>query len=769
MNRQIGRFYRGAPWVTLLLALAIAGGLCPSGARAQEASLQGVLLDEATSEPLNGVEVVLELDGQAVRSTVTNRNGLYQISRIPPGVYVLRMSLLGYATHEETMELESGEARTASRGLKVAPVELQGVASGRDGPGAVRRELGGQTILAAQLAQIPTPAATGDVMSFLQMQPGVVGSGDRGGQLFIRGGTASENLVLMDGMLIYQPFHITGLFSAFPEELIQSAEFFPGGFGPRYTGRISSVLDVQMRDGNRKEGSVMASASPFLAAAAAEGPVGSEGRNSYIVSARRSLIGETSPWLLGEKQPLHFTSGYVRLSHLNPNGSSRCSLTLRHSRDEGGLDPEDRRSRVGWTNVLMGGRCTTLVGVAFMDVRFGRTAVSSEAVTRGASEFASSASRIFLEADVDQMIGRVGLDWGGHVHVEHTRYDLQELLAADSKGAENWPAAGVYAELDVPVAGGLRLLPGVAASIAYDGHPSIEPRLRASWRMDGRVDGELHGAVGIYEQRLSGISDRRDASSIFTAWVRTPHGSRMRSIHAQASWEQSLGPWFSYSVDGYYRRSYDLTVATWSTAARFTPELSLAGGRSRGADVRVEFRRGPVYLFGGYALGWTEYHSAQDDFQEWFGEPVQTYNPPHDRRHQANAIASLELGRFTVAARWEYGSGFPYTRPIGFDEVIDFRTERNPLRHVNRTFGETRLLLDRPYNGRLPPTHRLDVSARRTVALGSRDLELQAGVINVYDQTNMFYYDVFADRRIDQLPLTPYLSVKLQSPGAARP
>jgi hypothetical protein len=300
MNRQIGRFYRGAPWVTLLLALAIAGGLCPSGARAQEASLQGVLLDEATSEPLNGVEVVLELDGQAVRSTVTNRNGLYQISRIPPGVYVLRMSLLGYATHEETMELESGEARTASRGLKVAPVELQGVASGRDGPGAVRRELGGQTILAAQLAQIPTPAATGDVMSFLQMQPGVVGSGDRGGQLFIRGGTASENLVLMDGMLIYQPFHITGLFSAFPEELIQSAEFFPGGFGPRYTGRISSVLDVQMRDGNRKEGSVMASASPFLAAAAAEGPVGSEGRNSYIVSARRSLIGETSPWLLGK-------------------------------------------------------------------------------------------------------------------------------------------------------------------------------------------------------------------------------------------------------------------------------------------------------------------------------------------------------------------------------------------------------------------------------------------------------------------------------------
>ena len=122
---------------------------------------------------------------------------------------------------------------------------------------------------------------------------------------------------------------------------------------------------------------------------------------------------------------------------------------------------------------------------------------------------------------------------------------------------------------------------------------------------------------------------------------------------------------------------------------------------------------------------------------------------------------SLDLGRYTFAARWELASGFPFTRPLGFDEWFDFR---HALPNVVGRYGETRLLLDRPYNDRLPPTHRLDVSAERRFTIGTRRLELHAGVINLYDQNNLFYYDIFSDRRIDQLPFAPYLSLRLQ-PG----
>jgi len=664
--------------------------------------------------------------------------------------------------------LERGERRTANRRLVPNPVALEGIEVSALHPGGVKRELGRQTITSRDLERIPTPAASADLVSYLQTQPGVVGTGDRGGQLFIRGGTASENLTLMDGMIVYQPFHITGFFSAFPADLVDRAEFYPGGFGPRYTGRISSVLDVRMRDGDRNQQEVTASLSPFLAEAVVEGPLGAkENRLSYIVSLRRSLIEETSPWLLGEKQPLAFNSQYARFSQISKDGGSRCAFTLMRTRDRGGLDPEDRQSRVGWTNGLVGGRCNTLVGETFVEARFGWAGLSSEAITRGASQFTSSVRRVFAEGDFSRLIGGLRLNTGAYMHMESANYDLQQLLAQEGHQEDDWVVGGAWAEMEIPLGGGLRILPGAAFTAMTQRHASVQPRLRASWQVPGLEDAELSGAVGMYEQRVAGIADRRDASSIFTAWIRTPEGSRMRALHAQASWQQSLGSYFSYSVDGYYRRMYDLPITTWSTIARFSTDLSLANGRSYGADARVEYRRGPLYLFGSYAYGWTEYRSAQADFGVWFGEPVLTFHPPHDRRHQLSALASVELGAYTLGAHWEFGSGFPFTRPLGFDELIPFPTDKTQLPRVTRTPGETRVLLDRPYNGRMPATHHLDISVKRSMSVGSQELELQAGVINVYDQTNIFYYDVFTNRRIDQLPVAPYLSVKIQ-PRAGR-
>jgi hypothetical protein len=758
-----------APWVLLILLLAAGQALGARTAAAQEAGVQGILLEEATSQPLRGANVTAERDGRAVRATLSDRNGFFQLVGLPPGTYRLRIVLLGYATLEEAIQLEPGARRTVNRSLALRPLELEGIDVARQEPGAVRRELGAQTITSRELARVPTPAASADLVNFLQTQPGVVGSGDRGGQLFIRGGTPAENLALMDGMLIFQPFHITGFFSVFPEELVDRADFFAGGFGARYAGRISSVLDVQMRDGNRNRGAVTASVSPFLAEAVAEGPLGGgELGLSYIASARRSLVEETSEWLLGETQPLGFNSQYLRLSQLNQDGGSRCALTLMRSSDRGGLDPEDRQSRVGWTNGVIGGRCTTLAGATFMDVRFGWSGVSSEAVTRGASAFSSSARRLTVEGDFSRAVGPLRLNAGMYTHMEASRYDLRQLLAVDGRGEEDWVTVGAFAETEIPVGERLRVLPGVAWYSTTRRSPSIEPRLRAALRVPGLEDAEIGGAVGVYEQRLAGIADRRDASSIFTAWVRTPPQSRMRALHAQASWQQRIGYGFSYSLDGYVRRMRDLPVTTWTTVARFTPDVSLADGRSHGADTRIEFRRGPLYLFGAYAYSTTEYRSAQEDFGVWFGEPVVAFHPPHDRRHQVSALASLEVGRYAFGARWAFGSGFPFTRPLGFDEAIDLRTDRAGLPLVTRTFGETRVLVDRPYDGRLPASHHLDLSAKRRVALGARELELQAGVINAYDRANIFYYDVFTRRRIDQLPLAPYMSVKLQPHTANR-
>lgn len=106
------------------------------------------------------------------------------------------------------------------------------------------------------------------------MTPGVVTTGDQGGQLYVRGGTPIQNKVLLDGMTIYNPFHSIGFFSIFETELVKNVDVYTGGFESKYGGRVSSVMDITYRDGNRKEFGGRVSASPFLAKMVLEGPIG---------------------------------------------------------------------------------------------------------------------------------------------------------------------------------------------------------------------------------------------------------------------------------------------------------------------------------------------------------------------------------------------------------------------------------------------------------------------------------------------------------------
>src|SRR5690606_34745339 len=139
-----------------------------------------------------------------------------------------RINYLGYEEFEQELAVAAGSNLTLNIGLDTAPIVLEGVdvEIPEMGVGVVIRELGRQTVTPTEVRRIPTPAASGDLATYLQTLPGVVTAGDRGGQMFIRGGTHTENMALMDGMLIYQPFHILGAFSVFPEDLVASADFY---------------------------------------------------------------------------------------------------------------------------------------------------------------------------------------------------------------------------------------------------------------------------------------------------------------------------------------------------------------------------------------------------------------------------------------------------------------------------------------------------------------------------------------------------------------
>jgi hypothetical protein len=728
-------------------------------AQAQTVTLQGFISDGSTGQALAGANVILYIDGEEemFRGTATDPNGFYSITGIPQGRYDLRISYLGYLTHEETLDLDDDRRTTLSLDLMPDVEQLEDLVVTVRG-GAVRPSVGRQQVRPVDLARVPTPAGSGDLVSYLQTQPGVVTSGDRGGQLFIRGGTPSQNMVLMDGILVYQPFHIVGFFSAFPQDLVAGADVYAGGFGPQHSGRISSVIDVRMREGNQYNYDGSGSVSPFAAEIMAEGPL-KEGESSWIAFTRHSLIEHTSPVFLSEKQPLKFQNYFFKTSHTQDN--LRCSALAMRTYDRGRVD-FDLDDSIRWSNFVVGGRCLSLPSgqASLLDINMYVSRISNT-MTSGASSLFSSATRLTIDGNIFQTYRDVEFRYGGFINVKFLNYDMQELFRASQLQDEMIAGSGVYMDTAIPLARRLRIQPGFVFTIYPNFYtPSFEPRLRAEWQPFGREEESLSFATGIYRQPVVGINDIRDVSSVFTGWMTSPEqGPQKQAIHAMAGWMQTLGGGFSWSAEGFYKRISNQPVTVWNTDARFNTNLALAKGDVYGGDIRVEYSSRSFFGYIGYGYTFTEYISAQDHFTDWFGDPLQRFHPPHDRRHQINTNLSLNIGSYTASMGWQFGTGLPYTRPLGFDERLDFS---DGLPSVRAHYGNPRMIIEKPYQGRLPLYHRMDLSLERVFSLAGGRVRTQAGAINMYNHANIFFYDVHTHRRVDQLPFAPYLSLKLE-------
>jgi len=727
---------------------------------AQQASIQGIVSDRTNSQPLFGANVILtSSEDELLRiGAAVEGDGFYRIGNISPGVWYLRISFIGYTAYQDTLTFSPGENKAINAELSMDDTLLGELVVARI-TGATRSIEGAQRITPAEIRRVPSPAA-GDLSSYIQTLPGVVTTGDRGGQVFIRGGSPSENMVLIDGALIYQPTHIVGFFSPIPSNVIAGADFYAGGFSPKYTGRISSVLDVQLRHGDRYNTSGSLSVSPFAAEVFAEGPI-ETGTSSWIFSARNSFIDRTSSWYPIERQPLQFQSQFIKTSFIQDD--TRCSGMLLHTLDSGQMD-FDFDEKIRWRNIVVGARCVALPqdSGTLLTTNINVSSFSNSVGNIKPYGFESSAMRVNIDVELRQHAGNIRFDYGIFSRLKYLNYSLGENYVGFNSASATQFVAGGHVQATLPAGSRLNFQPGVGFSYngAFGG--SIEPRLRYSWRPFGRETEEFSGSAGLYLQPITGVSDIRDVSSVFVAWMSAPLStSQLQSFHTTVGWQQQFPFGLTWSVETYYKRMSNIAIPVWNTLTEFTTELALANGYVYGSDLRLEFNRGRFYSLIGYGYNWTLYESAQDHFTVWFGEPLQEFHPPHDRRHQVNVLASVDAGKYTTGIRWQLGSGMPFTRPLGFDDVLDFRQR---LPDVNMERGTRRVIIDRPYQGRLPSVHRLDVSVERTFRIASNgsNLNFQAGVINTYDQRNIFYYDVYTDRRIDQLSFAPYITIKLE-------
>jgi len=739
-----------------LLAIGLAL-LTASMAQAQTATVRGFVTDASNGEALQGVNVVLETPFGAA----TDSDGLYVVTGLTPGRYVLRASFIGFRTYVDTLQLAPRDVRTLNIALEPSEEELGEVVVEAEQEGrAANLTAGLQTIRPYDIEQVPGPDLSGDLATYLTTLPGVVVIGDQGGQFYIRGGEPSQNIVLLDGMLVYQPFHVLSFFSAFPSDILNSVDLYAGGYGARFGGRISSVIDVTTRNGNNRQVAGAVSISPFLVGVRLEGPIDEAGKVSVLTSFRQSVVEEGAARLVDRPVPFRFNDLFVKV-HGILSRNSRLSLTTLQTYDRGrvgedtGSGPPDE---VRWRNEAYGARYLFLPGTLPILAEFlvSLSRFQNELGPSDAPIRKSTTARINSQANITHYTSIGEIRWGLFVRTLELRSELGGLYQDLRVQNEFVTEAGLYVEPEFKLGAQMVLTPGLRIhNFPSKRQTYLEPRFRAVWEK-GRH--QVSGAVGLYHQEIVGINDRRDATSAFTVWAVVPIGEVPQAFHMILGYRNRLAEGIEVAVEGYHKRLFNLFIAEWTAFPRLTTRLQQADGRVYGLDLRLEVRRSNFYGYVNYGLSSVEYNARQASLGLWYGAETLRFRPAHDRRHQLNVLASTRLFNFDLSARWQFGSGLPFNRALGFDGFLLMDGSVD----VFEDRGDRRVIYERPYNGVLPTYHRLDLSVGRSFRLGRGTATVQGSLINAYDRANIFYLDVFTLQRADQLPLIPSFGLKIE-------
>lgn len=765
-----------AAYLSRLIPLVLFAFLC-TDVFAQQARLRGLVVD-ADGDPIQGVNIALLSDGTLVTGTITDGDGTFLITSVTAGSYTLRASFIGYETYTTPLELVRASFESLTIELSDASAEIEELVVEAERAGGATVVAGVQTIVPADIDRLPVPGVSGDLISVLQATPSVVSSGDRGGQLFIRGGEPTQNLILIDGIQLYQPFHILGFYSSFPSEIVNTASVYAGGFGSEFGGRISSVIDIASRHGSKSRFSGSVSASPFLSTAHIEGPLIRD-KVSILASIRESLVSTLIPDLYGQKLPYKFGDQFLKM-HIQPSPDVSLSATVLNSHDEGDvagtrltiLGDIDNTAAVDttiikWNNFGVG---TTLSLLPTHIPLESSTSVSFSTYDTELGQLNDPSRKADVEGiSIRQDLAYSGTPGGISAGFFYNKTDLSYSLSSAFQDVPDTDTtsvteAGGYGNISIGVTHGATLDLGTRVhSYTSQERVYVEPRLKFTLPLEIRdTQNGFSFSAGLYHQGIVGLSDERDAGNVFTVWTAVPEESSLpRAIHTIAGWNITARPDHQTivraSVEGYYKKLDHLSVPVWDSFPQFTTQLQQAKGVSKGIDARFEFTRQTFYGYIGVSRSFTEYRAEDGQlFGSFYGEDQDVYTPPHHRKYQVNAVGRLDIGEVTLTAQFQFGSGLPFTQAVGFDDWLLIDDGIDPLSDP----GQARVLYETPYSSQLPDYHRLDLWLERKIESGRVNGMIRAGVVNAYNRANLFYFDLFTLNRIEQLPAVPSIGAK---------
>jgi len=719
-------------------------------------TLNGYVRDQENGEELIGATLYFP-DLEA--GTVTNVYGFYSIT-LPKGKYRLIFSYVGYQSQETEIDLSKNLSLNFELPSEATMLQDLVIQGDREDKNIQEVTMSRNVLDIEQIKSLPALFGEPDILKIVQMQPGVITAAEGTSGFFVRGGSADQNLVLIDEAPVYDPSHFFGLFSVFNADVIKDTELYKGGIPANFGGRLSSILDVRTKDGNNKKlagsGGIGTLASRFML----EGPIKKE-ESSFLISGRRSYV---DLFLIGnnEVNNLYFYDANAKINW-RKNNNNRFFVAFYLGRDVQEFNDDGRFS---WGNFTSTARWNHL----FNDRLFSNTTLIFSSFDYGLEifdpieglEWTAGLQEAALKQDLTYFINpKNQLSFGYHgtfrrfdpgriqPNAENSIFQLTQL---DKMYALDH---AFYVGNEQQIGDRLTVQYGLRLSVFQNMGPSTiytytDPQDNVNIERIDSTQYDRWETIKTFtnlEPRVSARYLVNDESSIKASYNRMVQNIHLMSnatvslpfntwrpsspyLDPQLADQVALGYFrnfndntFEFSTEVYYKWMRNLTDFADNTNVFFNNDLAVefrtGTSDSYGLELFVKKNKGALKGFASYT--W----SKTDRLVEGVNGSLE-YPANYDRRHNLSLVGSLELNdKWTFSGNFVYNSGRPITLPVGryeFDGYnLDFYGGRNEYR--------------------LPAIHRLDLSATLTPRKNvHRKLQTSwvFSIYNVYNRNNPF-------------------------------
>jgi TonB dependent receptor/CarboxypepD_reg-like domain/TonB-dependent Receptor Plug Domain len=721
----------------------------------QRYSISGTVKDAATGETLIGATVTLYATKPA--TVLSNAYGFFSVAAAA-GQYRITVSHLGYRTDTATIVLVSDTNLVVGLYPKKAQLQEVVITTNKKNDNIAKPLMGAEKLDMAQVNKLPVLFGERDVLKSIQLMPGFKSAGEGNSGFNVRGGGTDQNLILLDEAPVYNASHLLGFFSTFNSDAIKDVTVYKGGMPAQYGGRLSSVVDIKMKDGNNKGYNVSGGLGLIASRINVEGPIVKD-KGSFIVSGRRtyadvflSAIKDTGQG----KQTLYFYDVNLKANY-RLGKKDRIFLSGYLGRDVLGLgelfnaDWGNKTATLRWNHVFRS-KLFSNTSIIYSNYSYQIKVKSGEEKFRVFSKIED----LNLKQDFDWYLGnRSKIKWGGnfirHVIAPGT-VKAERASAGTSKAVQNrysiepalyvsheWKASerlqlvyglrlsnitvrgpGVFYKYDASgkVTDSMRYAKGKAVASYWN----LEPRFSASYQFNTATSIKLSYNRNVQNLHLL---NNATASQPTDLWLPSTNNIKPEIADQMALgfYKNVAGDQYEFSAEAYYKTLQN--QIDYRNAAEIfgndniEGELLYGSGRAYGIELMLKKKTGKLTGWLGYTLSRVEKKFAEIDNGRYF--PAR-----QDRTHDISIVGMYELNnRWNFSATWVYNTGNAVTFPSGKyfanGQTVFLYTERNGYR--------------------MPAYHRLDIAATLEAKKNNRR-RLQSswtfGLYNAYGRENAF-------------------------------